>query len=270
MVRARLTAGFSVAELLVAVVLLGILMTGLGSVLLRAGRHLSRQTVELGAAPELRVGASYLASELRELSQEYEDLRILSLSSIAYRAMRSLSVVCSVSGGAQPVFLVRRNGHGQRPPDPKADSITVFARDEWAPGSGRWVSADLVQVTADTCPDGAAARGLWTEGIAEDDLASISVGAPLRTFEMARLRSYRDRTGQTWVGVNRFVKARRQWSAIQPVFGPVTDGGLVFEFRDGAGNPSVDPASVASVGFTLEVPVASGRRRVSGRVFLRN
>ncbi len=83
-----------------------------------------------------------------------------------------------------------------------------------------------------------------------------------------RLSSYRDRSGDWWLGAR-----RPGGGSVQPLLGPLAPDGLRFTFYDAAGLETADPGRVASVGFTLAAGTPSRPRAIDSvalRVALRN
>jgi hypothetical protein len=199
-----------------------------------------------------------MPSELREMNAgdtASSDIAAMSATSITYKAMRTLHFVCSppVHGGSWGTVIVRRDPvFGLRGLDTGRDSLLVFA--EGSPETrmdNYWVHANLTGTVAGTaCLDGAASVTLTLDGVYPSGaLAGVSVGAPVRGYEMLRVLTYADGSGDVWLGARQFNK-NGGWSVSQPLLGPLQANGLQFSFFDASGAVTTIPADVARIGVT--------------------
>jgi prepilin-type N-terminal cleavage/methylation domain-containing protein len=126
------TAGYTLAELLVALTLLAALATVLFGALIahvRLARQLAHRVVEADA---VRTASTVIGGELRRASPL--DLRAVASDSLALRAFRGIGTVCGATSDA--IVLHYR---GDREPAPAKDSVL------WI-GSGVLVAARLAAV----------------------------------------------------------------------------------------------------------------------------
>jgi prepilin-type N-terminal cleavage/methylation domain-containing protein len=115
----RSSAGYTLAELLVALALLALLASVLFGALaahVRLARVLAQRVLEADA---VRTAATVLDGELRRAGPL--DLRAVAADSIALRAFRGIGVACDTAGGAVVVHF-----RGDRAPAPAKDSVLWF------------------------------------------------------------------------------------------------------------------------------------------------
>ena len=216
------------------------------------------------------------------------DLLTLGRESISYRGFRALGFTCAASVAGEvvlrntsmvPLMAVR--------PIAAGDSIMLFVENDPATSDDDlWLTVGLAAgPDASPCPDGSAGVRLRLAlpaglGIGAATLAAnLSVGGPVRAFEVVQVRSYLS-NGQRWLGL----QARPgTGTVIEPVLGPLSGGvgrGLGIVYRDASGGPTAVPNDVREVEITLEAvseePVwTAGRARLdslvsTSRIALRN
>src|SRR5204862_6137836 len=86
--------GFTMVELLIALVLLGLVSAALYRVLVNNQRLYMAQTQRIDLSQNIRAAANILPAEFRELDAADGDITAMSATSISIRAMRWLSFVC--------------------------------------------------------------------------------------------------------------------------------------------------------------------------------
>jgi len=87
--------GFTLVELLIAMVLLGLVSTALYKVLLNNQRTFAAQTQRIDLQQNIRAAATILPAEFRELDASNGDIRAMSATSITIFAMRQLAIICT-------------------------------------------------------------------------------------------------------------------------------------------------------------------------------
>lgn len=279
--------GFTLVEVVVALGLLAVISTSAIRVLL-ANQQMFRNQVELARVnATLRAAAAILPGELRELDPTDPnggDLIRISPTSITYRAVRNLYVVCRPPSRGQSVVTLFADYVGSRPLNPLVDSVLLFA--EGDPGIGdddRWLHADLAWVRwGGECPGGAPGITVGLGGVSATGLGMVSAGAPLRTGAVMEMLRYRAGNGVWWLGMRRLRKGGgRRRSSVQPLLGPLAPGGLEFSYYDAQGSATTDPAKVASIGILVTAAAPRSepdahtagslrQRRIAVRVALRN
>ncbi len=248
-------AGFTLAELLVYLMLSGLVMASVYQLLMGQSRAYGKQRELMDVHETLRTAAALLAWEIRQASATDGDLYSINENSITLRSIQGSGFVC-VGHPTLPRFgLWLTDGDFEATID---DSVLVFA----AGGGG--MADDVWEVLKVTSAGPAAAMGLgacdWVGAGAPDvavqiavtspsDTADIALGAPFRTFRRIEYGLYAA-DGRWWLG--RKVGAG-SWEKLTGPLLPVWLDGLVFSYKDAAGNPTANPTQVAVVDFVLRV-----------------
>src|SRR4051812_13090020 len=154
----RSVRGFTLPELLVALVLLGLIGGVLSSLMLRHERLAAEETARASLQANLRAGMTLLSTDLHETTGTSAggDFIQLASDSVTYRAMRGLGFACGLSGTR---VEVRSNPYfGLRQPQPLRDSLLLFVDgDPTLALDDRWVPLPILGVAAGTgCGGGAA------------------------------------------------------------------------------------------------------------------
>jgi hypothetical protein len=240
-------------------------VAGVVTRLVATSQRVTRAQLQRAAMEDnARSGALLIGNELRELGYDEvtpaalarfpgaalaagpnPDLLALGPDSITYRAMRALGFTCAASEAsgivlrntaALPLMAVR--------PIAATDSILLFVEgDPAVVEDDLWLTVGLTAAPDPSpCPDGtpgvrlrlAVPPGL---GITPADLvANLTVGGPVRAFEVTQLRSYLS-GGRLWLGL----RARPGTGpVIEPLVGPLADGtgparGFLLGYTDAAG-----------------------------------
>jgi prepilin-type N-terminal cleavage/methylation domain-containing protein len=283
--------GFTLAELLVTLVLLGILMGAIIGVLARQQQFYSSATDLMDTRGRVRQALAVLPSDLRALSPSDTlsggankgDIYLWNDHVLEFRSVTGSSVVCWLPAVA-PVTTLRLPPVGlpnvltswQRTPV-VGDSLLLFDNMSGQATASRWrayaVTAVGAAAGAGGCPTGAgqfltAAQGaLPSYGVTVTPAltATIAVGAPVRVFRRVHYELYQETDGRWYLGFFDCLSTypgASQCGALEPVSGPyqaysATPGqsGLQFTYYDSTGavlNPSTAKAStVARIEFTV-------------------
>src|SRR2546423_10405397 len=142
--------GFTLIELMIAIVLLGLVSAAVYKVLINSQRVYLAQTQTIDLQQNIRAAAAILRAEFRELDAADGDLKAMTATSVRIRAMRQLAFVCTdpVLGGGigQIVLTVRKTPiYGTRQTFKQGDSLLVYwegnattrADDQWLPAQLR-------------------------------------------------------------------------------------------------------------------------------------
>jgi len=260
--------GFTLVELIIAIIMAGLVMGAVYQVLAKNQRFYRAQSQVTEVQQNVRAVAAVLPGDLRELAASDGDIKAMGDSSITIRAMRSFTFACAPPDPATGAIVVRNSTtYGYRSMDATRDSLLVFRDgDSSVASDDRWILGGLASVTTPVvCTDGSAGTLLRMSGANIGLLDSVRVGAPLRTFETVRYEYYDDGTGTWWLGVQSV--SNGAWSALSPVAGPLSPGGgLRFTYLDANNNVTAVPGNVAAIrvfvrGQSSQQIMAEGRPR---------
>lgn len=250
--------GFTLVELLIAIVLLGIVSTALYKVMLNNQRTFTAQTQRIDLQQNIRAAATILPAEFRELDATDGDIRAMSPTSITIRAMRQLAIMCVApvlpTGGAIS-FVVRQTPFfGNRQNFDNGDSILVFY--EGNPGTradDRWLLALVNAAPANqNCPDPTPpgpqpgfkviAAPVWP-GFGLNVANAISNGSPVRGFSIVTYSLWQSPSD------NQYYLGQTAGGSTQPLIGPLIGAnGLTFFYYDSTGTAqTATPALVRMI-----------------------
>jgi len=296
--------GFTLAELLVTLVLLGIVLGAVVGVLSRQQRFYGSAADLRETRGRLRQALAVLPSDIRAMSPSDTlsggansgDVYAWSDHAIEFRSVLGSSVVCWVTGLAPltslrlpPVGLPNVLTSWQTTPV-AGDSLLIF--DNSALRWRAYAITALAPVSAGAgCPSGAgqfltaaqAALSSYAVSVAPALSATIRAGAPVRVFRRVHYELYQETDGRWYLGffdcLSTYVPAGCR--ALEPVSGPyrpysTTPGlsGLLFTYFDSTGavlNPGVAQArAIARIELTVraqtQAPMSlSGGARVMGK-----
>jgi prepilin-type N-terminal cleavage/methylation domain-containing protein len=247
--------GFTLVEILIALVLLGIVSTALYQLLV-ANQRLYRAQVESVAINEsARAAVSILPGEVRELSAGEGDIVAMNATSLTYKSMQALYVLCAPPNtGALEIVLDRNTFFGLRPISAADDSILIFSEgDTTTRSDDGWLGASVTSTTVGTaCPGSRPSITVGLAGPTATQLAGTQAGAPVRTFRPMQVLLYQDAASDWWLGGRLYQKAAGSWGTTQPLLGPLSGTGLALTFWDAAGGATTNPLAVARLGLTVE------------------
>jgi prepilin-type N-terminal cleavage/methylation domain-containing protein len=263
--------GFTLVEILIALVLLGIVSTALYQLLV-ANQRLYRAQVESVAINEsARAAVSIVPSEIRELSAGEGDILAMDATSLTYKSMQGLYIQCAAPNtGSLQIILDRNTFFGLRAINAAEDSVLIFAEgDPSTRGDDSWLHASVSSLTVGTaCPGTSPSITVTLSGVSASDLGAVGAGAPVRTFRPAQVLLYQDAGGDWWLGGRLYQKSAGSWGTTQPVLGPLSGTGLALTYRDAAGSVTTTPAAVARVGVTVESQSSQAVYRTGGPQYL--
>jgi hypothetical protein len=235
--------GFSLVDLLISVVLLGLLATLSVRMLLGLGRILRAGQERAGIETGLDVALGYLGSELVDAGPG--DLQQVAPDSLGYRAPRLTGFTCRITPteiqvGSDRLFQLRLPQAGR-------DSVLLYLGRRSARGlPSDWLALPLLGVSPSSCAGRPALTLMTTIDSAVLGRAILPAMAPVRTFEVMQVRLYRS-LGSWWFGA-RSISAGE---GIQPLAGPFDTTGGRFEFRDSAGALTNQPQTVRGIRASL-------------------
>ena len=282
--------GFTLVEMMVALVLLATVAGGIYRVLVGNQRAFLTQTQQIELQQNIRAGATILPTEFRALDAADGDIAAMSASSITIRAIRKLGFICVAPalGGGTMSFTVRAQPfYGNSGPTFAAgDSVLVFYEGSVGTRSDdSWVPGQVSGVAGGTCPDPGTSHPGYVVSVQPQWLAgqanaagNVTGGSPVYGFAIVTYGLYESPADDRW-----YVGQAVQGSPMLPLIGPLTGpSGLTFTYYDSTGAPTGAAAQVAQIGIVLRAATTSQVRMiddgdaayridsVSTRVALRN
>jgi prepilin-type N-terminal cleavage/methylation domain-containing protein len=268
--------GFSLVELLIAMVLLAIVVAGLYRALMTNQRVYQQQTQVIGLQQNLRTGAAILPQELRELDATGGDIYAMTATSLTIRAMRWTAVMCNPPAtglgalvGPQQLpgvtMVLRAQPFFGRTINTDTDSMFIrYEGDDGTRKDDGYVVGAPTAVVAGACLDGKPGQIVTMNLDFRGNLnfpTSIVNGDPVHGFEPVTYSLYQPTAGGDWyVGLTNSSSG----GSPQPLIGPVLANGLSFAYYDSTGVVTANPARVARVDITLRAQTAQQIRARSG------
>ena len=233
--------GFTLVEILVAMVAFGLVGLVITNTLVMSQRVTTAQTVRAQMQSNLRVASELVPNELRMLNQSAtSDILDVSDTSITYYAMRGYYMLCSPIGSTTSITVARVTtedySFDYRAPA-AGDSLYIFYENDTTKFTDdAWVQSGISAVSAaTTCAypaAGTAARTFTLTTPLTGTLNRYYVGAPVRTYEITRM-SLMSSGGAEYLGMCTGSTS----CTLQPVVGPLADaGGFLLTRYDDQGN----------------------------------
>lgn len=259
--------GFTLVELLIGLVLIGIVSAGIYRVLVNNQRIYTAQTQRIDMLQNMRAGVAILPAEFRELAASDGDILAMSATSIRIRGMRQLALLCAVPvlGGASTALFVRQSPvYGTRQFDVNRDSILVYYEGQEATRTDDgWVIGRITAIAAGVCPD---TRPAWVltanllfTGGQVNATGMISTGSPVRGFEPVTYSLFTS-GGRSYVGL------QEGNAAMQPLIGPLRPNGLTLAYFDSTGAATATRDRVASIQITLRAETEQAFRQLDASI----
>ncbi len=257
--------GFTLVELLIALVLLGIVSAGIYRVLLNNQRINQAQTARIELQQNIRAAVTILPAEFRELNATGSDITAMSATSITIRAMRQFAFVCNtpvIAGNTVTMTIRVAPFYGPRDFSIATDSVLVsYEGDQGDRNDDQWLRGNITSITNNVpcVPDGAPGRqfvttlsfaapaavpGLPNVPAPVAQTGNIQSGAPVRGFETVTYKLYQASDGKWYLGY-------QGASSTQPLIGPVTSNGVTFAYYDNTGAVTGTAALVSQIGITV-------------------
>lgn len=232
------TRGFTLIEILVALVIFSTVATVITRLLITSQRTTTAQAVRANLQSNLRVGSMVVPNELRMLNQsDSTDILDISDTSIVYRAMRGYYVLCEAITSGTTIKMLRvlpsAFSFDYRAPA-AGDSLFIFyENDTLKMSDDKWHRVKINSTAASTCSgapwDGQTALTVTLNASVPGTLALYLKGAPIRTYEITRL-SLMSSGGQQWLGMCTGGTS----CTLEPVVGPLASSGgfLITRYND--------------------------------------
>lgn len=263
--------GFTLIELMVALVLMGLVSTAVYKVLVSNQRLYLAQTQQIDLQQNIRAAATILPAEFRELDAADGDITGMGPDSIRMRAMRQLAFVCNtpaLGGGIGQLDLTIRATpmYGNRLSFAAGDSLLVYwegdpskrSDDIWLPAQVQSILATgaVCNDSGPTLHQGFSLRMQpnWINNAALNIANAITRGAPVRGYDKVVYRTYQAADGNWYLGQ----RNPAQGGTIQPVIGPLIGAnGVTFSYYDSIGAVTNLPTQVAQIEIVLRARTAS-------------
>jgi prepilin-type N-terminal cleavage/methylation domain-containing protein len=259
--------GFTLVELLIALLLLGIVTAAFYGSLTTNQRAYQKQTQVIDLQQNMRAATAILPSELREVDASEGDIRAMSATSITFRARRWMGFICTPP--AMPVLanpttmIVRRDPmYGRTPINVATDTMYVrYEGDDGTRKDDGWAQAIPTAVVNAACPD--AKPGFLVTmnlnlGGKPNISGGITSGSPVLGYETVTYGLYQPVAGGDWyIGLT---TANGQ----QPLIGPLLSNGLALSYYDSTGAVTAVRDSVARVDLVVRALTNQQVRSTTG------
>ena len=259
--------GFTLVELLIGLLLLGIISVGIYRVLVKNQQLYQTQAQKVDVGQNLRAASAILPAELREIDAADSDIVGMGSDSIRVRAFRVFGISCGapvLGGGLIGLTLNVRQAltYGVRNFQ-TGDSIMIFVDgdstkqtdDAWAPG------VITAGPAASTCASDLKPSYLMTVSLRSNGwvntVGAILKGAPVRAFETVTYRNTQASDGNYYLSY-------RNSSGLTPLVGPLTSGGLAFAYYGSNGATTAIPTAVTRIRIALSYQSAQMVRQANG------
>jgi prepilin-type N-terminal cleavage/methylation domain-containing protein len=241
--------GFSLIELIVALVIGMIVLTGVVQMLIVQGRGYRKQREMIDVRETARDASTLISWDLRQSAPGNSALAAIASNSITMRSPRGIGTVCAKHPTLARYALWKTGGKIAATAD---DSALVYQL-----GRGTW---NAVKISAVGTP---AAMGItacaWPGARAPDvvieiavssraDTAYIKVGAPFRSFRKVQYAEFQ-LNNRWWLG--RKVGAAPSYEQLTGPLLPPAANGLQFAYFDTLGAATTNPSAVGTISFTL-------------------
>lgn len=249
--------GFSLIELMVALVLMGLVATTIYKVLVANQRVYRQQAERVDLNQNMRAAIAVLPAELRELDAgdaAGSDIVFMNATTLRYNSGRNTYFLCQAPNTATLQITVAQSPwFGSRALDVTLDQLMLHAEnDPSTKVDNAWLRADpALLLTGTACPGGAASVTMTLTGLTGVQLAGVQDGAPVRGYEVVEMSLYTDASGEYWLGSRAQNKTSLSWSTLQPIAGPLTATGLQLTYFDANAAVTAVPANVARVGIAI-------------------
>jgi len=241
--------GFTLIELVVALVIGMLVLTSVVQMLIVQGRSYRKQREVIDIRETAREAAALLAWDLRQSFVGASPLAAMGAGSVTLRSPRGLGTVCARHPTLARYGLWKTGGNILAGVD---DSALVYqvGRDKWTPLKITAVGTPAAMGVASCAWAGARPPDVVVEFAVgtKTDTSYIKIGAPFRGFRHVQYAEYQ-LNNRWWLG--RKVGAAASYEQLTgPLESPGADG-LVFAYYDTLGAATANPAAVGSIAFTL-------------------
>ena len=240
--------GFTLIEVIVAMVLGAIVMAGVVQMMIVQGRGYRKQREMIDVRETAREAVAMLSWDLRQSLTGGSPLAAMGPGVVALRSPRGLGTICAKHATLARYGLWTTGGNILAGVD---DSALVYqlGRDKWtvlkitAVGTPAAMGVTACAWPGARPPDVVVEFGVGTK----TDTSYIKVGAPFRSFRRVEYSEYA-LNNRWWLG--RKVGAAASYDQLTgPLVAPAN--GLTFTYYDTLGAVTANPSAVGSIAFTL-------------------
>lgn len=280
--RARL--GFTLVELIVTLVLLGVVGTIVGRMMMDQQRFYQRTNEQMASRRELRTAMSMLPADLRSISSVGGDIQSFDATQITFRSTTGAAIICakpnSTTLDLPPLNTARTTLTTWYTTPAVGDTIFAFRTDSMGAGGDSWTAHRITAVSSDAsyCPasvytDATADAGKlrWRFTVTPAVADSVKVGAAIRFGRSTRYSIAAGASGKYYLARAEYTGAA--WSAATPIAGPFTapaadgSGGIRFVMYDSLGAVVAsggNAAAISRIDLTLRAQGLKGSKAVGG------
>lgn len=254
--RLRSSAGFTIIELLIYIVLSLLVMGSVYNILISQTRQHSLHRETMDVRETLRGAGALLTSELRHLSSQGGDFYVISPQSVSFRSMLGSGTICT-KDPTSTSFGLWRSSDSDAIGASAGDSVLIYKTSDGTWTSSRitqsWNNPSLAGVPWCDWSGGASIPTDAAIAVPAADTAGVGIGTPIRVF--------------TSVDYGIFQQASRWWlgrklggaASYELVTGPLrspSDSGLAFHFYDSTSAETAVMADVVRVEIVLRAESA--------------
>lgn len=273
----RIRAGFTLAELLATMTLLGLIGTVVAKIMMGQQRFYHRQNEQLGVRRELRTAMSIVPADLRGVSSSGGDLTAFSANSVTFRNVLGTSIVCAKPLATvielPPRNMARNTLTSWYTPPRTGDSVFVFDEGPLRGAEDDTWAAAVIQSSSENaafCPLSVytdatldATKGRYRFIISPALSANVKIGAAVRFVRSTRYTLSPEASGKYYLARAEYDGG---WGAPTPVSGPYDapgasgGGGVQFAFFDSTGTAvtnMADSRRVARIDLIIRATGAS-------------
>jgi len=254
--------GFTLVEVLLAMVMLALIGAALTRVLVNSMRVSSGQMVQADMQSNVRTGGLVMPLELREVGYDSNittgvvtsDVEQINATYVQFRAGRGFSSTCGTPSLTE--WRIRKPAYGMRAPA-VTDGFMLYVENDPNTGTDdQWIPLVVTAVEANgLCDAGPDSAYILTTGTPQVSpavnltLANVFVGGPIRFYEVMRFGSYVDADGLTYVGARSISAGEATYRAVAGPIAPGTGLNLLYYDRNASAlNPAVaQPVSVRAI-----------------------
>lgn len=259
--------GLSLVEIMVALVLLGIVATGIMTVVMRQQQFYRSATEVIDTRSQIRQAAAVVPVDIRGVSSVGGDILNMSDSSLDVRGNIGSGLVCSHTANSvtiPPINLANGRYFTTFLTRPRVRDVLIILDDkasgnqddDWIPYTIASIDSTLIGCTSFTDVTLDATRYRYVYTFTTNLSPTIVDGAPLRMARGVKYSIYKSASdGLWWMGYRECRGDGSGCDAVQPVSGPykpyvpndTVNSGVSFVYRDSTGAITSNRADVARV-----------------------